>query len=230
MSTTEDTSTIDEKKTEETGLTPDFKGFITNYISSVVFTIGITIFCVGGLGLYTTKVAQANILPDNIELAPYTVFDRVVKEMPIDINIMRPFFWSENKDTVSQKAIFNSVEYLDSFNDSFICSFKKSATPDGGLFSNFSLFLSRVLDNLIAKNFLTINSLFFYLSFLPESLIMLLYGMLGTFLFIGLYLFNVCIGIFYHFINIPELFRNADETDKSKWESTENISFLRVRI
>ena len=34
MSTTEDTSAIDEKKSEDTGgSSPDFKGFIKNYIS-----------------------------------------------------------------------------------------------------------------------------------------------------------------------------------------------------
>ena len=227
MSTTEDTSTIDEKKTEDTDVTPDFKGFITNYISSIVFTIGIAIFLIGGLGLYTTKVAQSNILPDNIELAPYTVFDRVVKEMPIDMNIMRPTFWSESKDTVSQKAIFNSVEYLDSFSDGFLCYIKKNANPTTGLLANAPLFFSRVYDNLIAKNFLAINSVFFYFSFLPETAIMFLYGIFGIFIWMGLYFFNLCISIFYHFINIPELFRNADETDTSKWESAEQISFVR---
>ena len=129
MSTTEDTNAIDEKKTEESGGDPDFKGFANNYISSIIFTIGILVFIIGGLGLYTTKVAQANILPDDIELAPYTVFDRVVNDIPIDINIMRQSFWSENKDTVSQKIKFNSQEYLDSFNGSLLCSIKKKCGP-----------------------------------------------------------------------------------------------------
>ena len=60
--------------------------FLLNYLSSIIFTIGISIFIIGGLGLYTTKVAQANILPDNIELAPYTIFDRIVDDIDIDIN------------------------------------------------------------------------------------------------------------------------------------------------
>jgi hypothetical protein len=243
MSTTEDTTTIDEKKEEESGTsTTDFKGFISNYLSSIIFTIGISIFVIGGLGLYTTKVAQSNILPDNIDLAPYTIIDRIVKDIPIDINIMRPSLFSENKDTLSQKAIFNSQEYLDSFNKSLLCSLKKSANPDNGLFANASLFFSKVYDNLVAKNFLVINSIFFYLSYLPESVIMFLYGIFGIFLWIGLYFFNVCISIFYHIINIPQLFRDVQqpqegllsgffgEEQKSnglKWESTEDISFLR---
>ena len=41
MSTTEDTSAIDEKKAEESGTSttsPDFKGFLFNYLSSIIFT------------------------------------------------------------------------------------------------------------------------------------------------------------------------------------------------
>ena len=88
MATTEDTSAIDEKKTENTGTDPDFKGFASNYLFSIIFTIGVVVFIIGGLGLYTTKVAQANILPDNSLLAPYTDIGRSVSAMPIDINII----------------------------------------------------------------------------------------------------------------------------------------------
>ena len=224
MSSTEDTSAIDEKKTEDSGNNQDFKGFATNYVSSIIVTIGIFIFIVGGLGLYTTKVAQANILPDNIEQAPYTIFDRIVKNIPININVMRPTFWSENKDTFSQKVEFNSQEYLDSFSNSFLCSLKKKADPKDG--TNVALYFSRVYDNLVAKNLLAINTIFFYLSYFPESIIMFLYGLFGIFVWIGLYLFNMCISIFYHFVNIPELFRETND-GKDKWESNDNISFFR---
>ena len=245
MSTTEDTSAIDEKKHEETTTSitsADFKNFIINYLLSIIFTIGITIFVIGTFGLYTTKVAQANILPDNIELAPYTVFDRIVKDEPIDINIMKPSFFSESKDTLSQKATFNSQEYLDSFNKSFLCSLKKNANdPKGGLSASASLFFSSVYGNIVAKNFLAINNIFYYLSYLPESAIMFFYGFFGIFLWIALYFFNVCISIFYHIISIPELFRKesskmpdsyfiANPDIPVLWESNEDISFFSVKL
>lgn len=227
MSTTDDTNAIGKKKNPDTGnLQPDFKGFIINYIVSIVVTIGILIFIIGGLGLYTTKVAQANILPDDVELAPYTIFDRIVKNKPIDINIMRSFF-SENKEILSQKVEFYSQEYLDSFNKSFLCYLKKYADPNYTLFPNAYLYFSFVYDNIVAKNFFAINTIFFYLSYLPESAIMFLYGLFGIFIWIGLYIFNCCISIFYHIINIPQLFRIVSEHDNTKWETTEDISFLR---
>jgi len=228
MSQTENTNAIDEKKKEETGnsTTPDFKGFIKNYISSIVFTIGISVFIIGGLGLYTTKIAQSNILPDNIELAPYTIKDRVVKDIEININIMKPLFFSKNDNISLQKTTFNSQEYLDSFNENLLCYLKKSADPNSGLLANPSLFFSIVYDNLVAKNFLAINTIFYYLSHLPESVIMLLYGSFGIFIWTALYFFNVCISIFYHIINIPQLFRDIDDKT-NKWESVEQITFLR---
>jgi hypothetical protein len=225
MSQTENTNAIDAKKQESTNLTTtNFKGFIINYTYSILFTIGI--FIIGGLGLYTTKIAQSNILPDNIELAPYTIKDRIVKDIEININIIKPLFFSKDENILLQKSIFNSQEYLDGFNKNFLCYLKKSADPNSGLLGNPSLFFSIVYDNLVAKNFLAINTIFYYLSYLPESVIMLLYGIFGIFIWIGLYFFNVCIAVFYHIINIPQLFRDLDDKT-NKWESIEKISFLR---
>ena len=226
MSKTENTSAIDEKKNEESENTsPDFNGFIKNYLSSIIFTIGIAIFIVGGLGLYTTKIAQSNILPDNIELAPYTIKDRLVKDIEININIMKPLFFSKNDNISLQKSTFNSQEYLDSFNKNLLCYLKKSADPNSGLLANPSLFFSIVYDNLVSKNFLAINTIFYYLSYLPESAIMLLYGLFGIFIWVALYFFNVCISVFYHIVNIPQLFRDIDDTT-NKWESIDNINFF----
>ena len=57
---------------------------------------------------------------------------------------------------------------------------------------------------------------------------MLLYGIFGIFLWVGLYFFNVCISIFYHIVNIPQLFRTSSEENNKQWESMENINFIRI--
>ena len=234
MSTTTETNNdnaIDEKKGNTESKLPDFKGFIKNYISSIIFTIGLSTFIIGGLGLYTAKVAQSNILPDNIELEPYTGFSRIVEEIPIDINIIRQGIFSDNKNIISQKAIFNSKEYLDSFNGSFLCTLKKYAKPEG-LFSNGPLFFSKVYDSIISANFYAINSIFFKLNYLPEPVIMILYGLFGIIIFMVMYFFNYCLTVFYYFVHIQELFRNESE-EKGKqgfWEETKNISFFSTKL
>jgi hypothetical protein len=229
MSTKEDKNVIDEKKgnTDDSKL-PDFKGFIKNYISSIIFTICLSTFIIGGLGLYTAKVAQSNMLPDNIELEPYTNIARVVEEIPIDINIIRPLFVSDNKDIFSQKAIFNSKEYLDSFNTSFFCSVKKYANP-GGLFSNGPLFLSKSYETIMAWNFYAINSVFLYLNYLPESLVMILFGLFGFFIIMGLYFFNLAITVISYISNIQDLFRGESEHKAGFWEETKNISYFSIK-
>ena len=104
MSTTTETNNnaIDDKKENTESNLPDFKAFIKNYTSSVIVTIGIYIFIIGGIGLYTAKVAQSNILPDNIELEPYTNFARVVKDITIYMNIVKSSIFYEKKYILSQ--------------------------------------------------------------------------------------------------------------------------------
>ncbi len=222
---TSDQNAIDEKKGENTEFKPDFKGFIKNYLISIIFTIGVGVFIVGTIGLYTTKVAQSNILPDDVELAPFTVIDRIVNDIYVDVNIMKPSIFSDSSECSSQKAVFNSQEYLDSFKRSFLCYIKSKANPDGGLFSNAPLYFSHVYENLIAKNFLATNTIFLYLSQLPESLIMILFGLFGIAIWLLMYFFNMCISIFYHFVSIPQLFRDISD---DKWESNKDISFIRI--
>lgn len=240
MSTTDtNTNSIDEKKQESNGNTSinmktNIKSFITSYITSIIVTIFIGIFIIGTLGLYTTKVAQANILPDNPLLVPYTDIGRNVNPIPIDINIIYHMNWSGKiNKTISQKAIFESKEYLDTFKNSLLCTLFKSSDPNSGFFSNFTLFLSKVMTNIYAKNFSFINSLFLYLSYLPESLIMILYGSLGIIFFFLLYGINFILSIFYHIVNIPQLFKqpiDEDNINNTKWQSDSNVSFSVIKF
>ena len=236
---TTETNPIDEKKNDPSSKI-DIKGFFKNYASSIIFSIGLNVFILGTIGLYTTKVAQANILPDNPELAPYTMFDRIIiNDIPIDINIMRPKFNSENKEILSQKAIFESQKYLDSFSNSFLCSLKDSANPKH-LFSNIPLYFFSVYSNLIATIFSIINAFFFKMSYINESIFMLVYGLVYSIIWFVIFYYALFWSIFYHIANIPQLFRNVEEIPniddsnpnlnplkKPRWESEEKISIFR---
>lgn len=227
MSTT-DTSSIDDKKNENTGASNgiDIKGFFRNYISSILFTIIISVFIIGTLGLYTTKVAQANILPDDINLAPYTNLYRPVEEIPIDINIKRANIFFTSNDDVSQKAQFLTANFLASFKNSFLCKLKTYSSPNANWFSNGTQYFSSVYDSMCAVNYWAITNIFYYLSFLPEPIIMLLYSFFGIFLWFGLYFFNICTGLAFHFFHIPQLVRNAHNKDKNEWQAQADITFF----
>jgi hypothetical protein len=229
---TEDTNTIDEKKnnnsnTKENKVIP----FLMYYLLVVIGSIIIFVFILGSLGLYTTKIAQSNILPDNSSLAPFTDINRIVKDIPIDINVVKPWydFFSFNSDnSLSQKINFNSEEYLASFKDSFLCTLKSKAKPDSGVFSNTALYYSKVYDGIIASNFSLISTIFYYLSYLPESVIMLVYGIIAIPLFFIFFGLSYIWTFFYHIINIPQFFRAASESNEKKWESNNKISFFRI--
>jgi hypothetical protein len=227
MSTT-DTSSIDDKKNENTGAPNgiDIKGFFKNYISSIIFTIIFSVFIIGTLGLYTTKVAQANVLPDDVNLAPYTNLFRPVEEIPIDINIKRANIFLANNDDVSQKALFLSSEFLESFKNSFICKLKTYSSPNSNWFSNGTQYFSNVYDSMCAVNYWAITTIFYYLSFLPEPIIMLLYSFFGIFLWIGLYFFNICTSLAFHFFHIPQLVRNAQKNNRDEWQAQADITFF----
>jgi hypothetical protein len=225
-----DMSSIDEKKEPVVSPT-NYTLFIMNYIISIIITIGILIVLIGSLGLYTTKVAQSNILPDNINLAPYTDIARDIKEMAIDMNIMKDRTWTGKLTNIySQKAYFNEKQYIANFKDtltgSALNSLKEWSEPTNGIIANPALYLSQIYNSLIANNFAFINTVFLYLSYFPEWTIMLLYGFFGFFIWMALYLFNFCASILYHFTNILNLFRTTLSGDNTKWETNATVSLF----
>jgi len=232
---TEDTNIIDDKKNNDSSTTKTKQNkvipFLTYYLGVTIGTIIISVFVIGSLGLYTTKVAQSNILPDNSSLAPFSDINRIIKDIPIDINVIKPwhdFFSFNNENTISQKINFDSQEYLASFKDSFLCVLKSKAKPDSGIFSNTALYYSKVYDEIIAINFKIINTFFYYLSYLPESVIMLIYGSIAFPLFFIFLIISYLWTFFYHLINIPQFFRAASENNEKKWEPYNKISFFRI--
>jgi hypothetical protein len=230
MTTLEDTNAIDEKKEPDVSPT-NYKSFISNYITSIIFTIGVSVILIGSLGLYTTKVAQSNILPDNINLAPYTDIIRNVQETPIDMNIVRDISWNlKVHNIVSQKAYFNEAQFLDNFKNTLtgnvLGSLKSKSNPSSGFFSNGGLYFSSIYDSMMSKNFGFINSLFLYLSYLPETAIMLLYGFFGMFIWVGLYIFNFFTSIMYHISYILQFFRTSLPNDATKWEASSDVSLV----
>jgi len=219
MSTTD--SSIDDKKTgdSDSSKQPDFKGFITNYLSSIIFTIGVNVFIIGTIGLYTVKVAQSNILPDNIKLAPYT--DYIINKPPteIEMNVTLPYYWSSPSIRTCQKVVFNTEQYLDSFVNSFlICGIKTIAIPKKGFMGNNALFLSKVIDDVTTCNFAVINRVFsIFGDIIPESIIMLLYSFVGVFLWTIMYILNIGFWIFYLIRNWYQLFRIQSTSKPGTW-------------
>jgi hypothetical protein len=228
--TTEETNVIDEKKAEEKGdatKKTDWSGFFSNFTSSVLTTICLGVILIGSIGLYTAKVAHANILPDDINLMPYTNVERIVKERPIRPIYMNPVkirsffglgFWSAPTEVYSQMAKFDNIGFLNSFSNSWLCSITEWAKPSNSILSNFWLYESNILKQMTADTFGLMNSIFYKLNYLPEWLIMLVYSFLFTIVFFVLYIVNIVKVFILQITNLFDFFRKPKEGSSTEWE------------
>lgn len=208
MSTTENTNAIDEKKNTDTGSRPpDVKGFLTNVGVSIVATISISIFIIGGFVLYTTKIAQSMAIPDNSS-------DKMV-----NINIisesLNPF--AENK--LSQKAIFNYKKYLTSLHDNIFNEFSKSANLNTGYTTPLYLYI--LYEHLIKFNSESMIYFSNKISSFSEPIIMLI----GLPLWILVFIINFIACICLYYFNLKELFKTSEDYDKINFISR---SFVRI--
>ena len=191
---------VDDKKNETTGIDAsgnkvnaiNFKGFVISYILSLLVIIFFLIFIIGSLGLFTTKVAQANILPDNINSYPYTDLTSNIssKNKTIDINIIRPTIFAEYNEILSQKIQFNKNDYLNTFTNehSIFNMLKQGKNADNpSILSNVTLYFVTVIEHTLAINYKFMNTIFRGFANLPEWLIMILYAFCGIFIWILLY-------------------------------------------
>jgi hypothetical protein len=233
MTITEEMNIIDEKKSDEEGRSKeksDWPGFFKSFGSGVLMSICVGVILIGSIGLYTAKVAHANILPDDIDLQPYTNIERIVKEIPIHMNPLkiRSFyglnFLSDPEELYSQIAKFNSKDFLNTFSDSWLCNIEEWAKP-GRFLSKFWLFESNVLKPMIANTFGLMNSIFYKMNYLPEWLFMLLYSILFTIIFLVLYIYNIFTAIFLHLTNLYQYFLQPDDNDEGKWNKDNPVYF-----
>jgi hypothetical protein len=210
--TTLEPSAIDEKKAEEKGTTTekaDWGGFFINFSSGLITTILIGVVCVGSIGLFFSKAANANIFPTDINMQPYT---NVKRDLNVEITYMNPVkilpyyglgFWTDpEKYWIQEANFFNpeaNINFMDKFFETWLCSLqKKDKSP-------FWVFETDVLQNMMCMSFVIFSSIFFYMNYLPEWLIMILFGFFFFVIIYVIYISNFIYGIYTHIIKYIDL-------------------------
>jgi len=165
MSTTSDTSTIDEKK-EDSG--PTSSSILNNTISFlttiIMFVLLIIIyFSLGGLVLYGCKLGQSNILPTNDKCFPYT------DTKPEIQNIMTNIFTTLTDPQLSLKLNF-PYDKTNSSNLILDILRKYKNEPESNFLANY--FIS-IIDSLISFNYSSMNFILNFMNELPEPIIVL---------------------------------------------------------
>jgi hypothetical protein len=227
--TTEPTVTaIDEKKAEDEGATTDkanwkdfFKKFTNGLITGVV--IGVIIF--GSAGLFLTKVANANILPTDLDVEPYKAFHK--RDVEIEIIYMNPVkqlccyglgFWAKPEAYWIQEANFvnsNGLNFMDNFENTWLCDIARKSNPalrmpfvKNDRKSPFWTFEHAVLQEMTCKSFTIIQKIFYYMNYLPEWMIMIFCGLFFTIIISIIFILNFWYSIVSHISNISQLWQN----------------------
>ena len=215
MSSTSDTSAIDEKKGEdsesEENLGKDIGVF---FLSLLIIICGLVFyFSAAGSVLYGCKIGQANILPSDEKCMPYE--SNTPNVQPIQINIFETMF----KDpALSQKITFpysknNTNTILD-----MLRNYKQKPNT-----SNLMGYLISIIEGLFVFNFSALNTFLNLLNQVPECLI-LIFGPIIMLVYTSILLFiDFFYVIYLWFYQMSWFFSvnaNTSDSGKPKWQST----------
>jgi len=214
-----DTSTIDDKKKQQT---PDPKQDLLNFFLGILYQLivfGILIL-IGSLGLYSYRVAQTNILPTCSSFAPYTDVVPPIKEIPIDINIVKT-----DKGVWSTKIEFPLEENFKTINNTLGILHKWINQPNSNV---YKLYIATTLQQLIVCNFTITNNINNFMnSMLTETWIILLSPYIMFFTGILTSLINTIYFIILWFYNIYLLFSEKGESKtETVWKDGEMWGLL----
>jgi len=222
---------IDKKKNKlqnnsDSSNNPNYIGFAKG-LFNYSFHIIISFVLVGSIGLYICKIAQANVLPDNINFYPFGDKIKSVEQIPVNINIVKVyglmglgfFLGQKPEKEESTKLVFNSKEVDESYNKGII-GFLNSLKTNPERSSYFGLYINDVITPLIANNNWIINKLFGFLNqYLPESFIIILFPMIAVILLTLMLFANIFLCFFYQIIKWSAFFQDKNvKNNKVFWK------------
>jgi hypothetical protein len=216
MSSTSDTSAIDEKKGEDTESEDNFGKDIGKFLISLLAIVAILClnFSVGGCVLYGSKIGQANILPTEEKCMPYESNNNL-KISEIQVNI---FETSVKGQTLSQKISFPHVK-----NNKFtILDMLRNNKEKTNSNSLMNYFIS-IIEGLFVFNFSSLNTFFNLLNQIPEFLIIIFGPTILMFYASILIFIDFFYVIYLWFYQMSWFFlvnTNTGDTGKPKWQST----------
>lgn len=220
MPETSDTSTIDEKKAKSSSSNKgDYISNIIGFITTViVLFIAIIIYYTGsGLILYVCKLAQSNILPTDINCAPYTATKPNIQ--PIETNI----FQTGGENPLSMKISFPYDEYN---SKNYILDMFREYKNDSN--SNFFVnYLISMIETVIQFNYSTANKILDALNtFFPETVLVIFGPVIMAFILTLIFIANNVYLMYLWFAQMGWFFKtnkNISKTGPPEWE---NVTFV----
>jgi hypothetical protein len=221
MSSTSDTSAIDEKQQENknlgsTNFYSNVKGFIS-YVIVVIILIGIY-FSSSGLILYACKVAQANILPTDIHSTPYEESKINIKEIEENIFVAQ----TDPPSSMKIKFPFNKYNGSNQVLD-MIRQYKTQS--DANFLANY--FIS-ILETLINTNYNIFNKILNTVNeTFSETVLIFTAPILFLIIITIIFVCNQLYLVYLWFYNMFWFFKknmNVSGTGKPKWDDVTVLS------
>lgn len=218
MSTTSDTSAIDEKKNATNSNSETASSMIINFLISILIILIIVISYVsfGGIVLYLCKLAQSNILPTNVEAFPYTNDKSTIQEVTSNV------FTTFSDPQMSMKMNFQYDKYNASNTVLDILREYKNE-PNSNFMANY--FIS-IIESLISFNYSSLNIILNLLNGAPELIILLFGPIIISIASVFIFLMNIFYFMYLWFSNFGWLFtENANQT-KTGGPRWQNVTIL----
>ena len=224
MSDSNDTSAIDEKKTENEGGSTDKDPNYGKFLLSLLIIVFVLIyFSFSSFILYACKIAQSNVLPTDANCYPYT--DNKPEIKPIETNIFKTFFNINSKGEISDPLSMKlNIPYNDKNTKNSILDIIRQYKNSASTYFLINYFIS-IFEKLVSSDFTIFNYLFNGLNKLPEIIIVLIGPIILSFILPLVIIFNCFYGIYLWFSNMSWFFKKnmSEGTGAPKWE---DVSFL----
>jgi len=234
MSSTDDANFIGTKKGSTSKKPVSYSNYLNFFLAvlKIIILLLITIFFGSGI-LYSCKVATANILPTDIDCAPYSSSEPIIEPIDTDVDITKidgvdysrkihfPFNKSHNinKDPkIDEAADYNKLNFILDW-----IRKQKEVYNSWGI----KMFFISVIESLFLTNYSTINTILHFMDKYLYEFIILIFGpmiLLILLPFVSLYSFFY--SIFSFFTNLTWIFKeniNKKVGSLPKWE---DVTFM----
>jgi hypothetical protein len=224
MTDSNDTSAIDEKKTESEGGTTNKDPNYGKFLLSLLIIIFVLIyFSFSSFILYACKIAQSNILPSDINCYPYT--DNKPEIKSIQTNIFKTLLNINSKREVTDPLSMKlNIPYDKNSKNLILDTIRQYKNSQTSYFL-INYFVS-IFESLVSKNFAIFNYLFNGLNKVPEILIVLIGPIILSLVFPLVIILNCIYGIYLWFSNMSWFFKKNTSESTAYTPNWEDVTFM----
>jgi hypothetical protein len=233
---------LDEKKQEnENGGNKqlDWKQFTIKFFTHFLVTICLGTVIIGACGLYITKVAYSDILPDDVKLAPYTETDydmrlregENIKDSFVVMNVLKERLWKGFNffkapiNITSQQASFIKEDFKDNTILNYLNCIKYHTEDQLG--ARWSFYMRKIFFECLAGSFYAVNKIYSALYWFPEWLVLLAYFTILPFISCGVIIWTILKGLFNIISNLGIANRVYNEDGSTTQEKDSDFKWWR---